>query len=238
MSRECAVRRNPLERGGAPPSCPTCAATGFGNPWTSRVTKPKIARHFRSSPHRMQPAIGRPRSTTTATWRALAAHFLLLLSFTAMAGAQQTSPILGLRAGERVRIDAPGEVRDHFIGTILFPPADSLLLASSDGPPVLVHPAHITSLEVSRGRSGLGGAIRGLLIGLPVGLVLGFIVGNEPEVQCAPCGVRRRSARDIAMGTLAGATTGALIGAFVGRAVDHSSAACTCSVTPRQCEDR
>jgi hypothetical protein len=148
--------------------------------------------------------------------RATFAAFLLL-AFTAPAGAQQTSPILGLRSGDRIRIDAPGEVQHHFVGTLLFPPSDTLLLASPNGPPVTVHPARITSLEVSRGRSGARGAFRGLIIGVPVGLLLGFVGGNEPEQQCYGCPVKRRSGRDIAVGTVAGAATGALIGGFVGR---------------------
>lgn len=158
-------------------------------------------------------------ATSTRVRIALRATFaaFLLLAFTAPAGAQQTSPILGLRSGDRIRIDAPGEVQHHFVGTLLFPPSDTLLLASPNGPPVTVHPARITSLEVSRGRSGARGAFRGLIIGVPVGLLLGFVGGNEPEQQCYGCPVKRRSGRDIAVGTVAGAATGALIGGFVGR---------------------
>jgi len=131
--------------------------------------------------------------------------------------AQQVSSIAGVHSGDRLRIDAPGEVRSHFVGTLLFPPSDTLILASPDGPPVTVHPARITSLEVSRGKSGWHGAIRGLVIGAPIGLLLGFIAGNEPEQQCFTCPVKRRSVHDITAGTLAGAATGSLIGAFVGR---------------------
>jgi hypothetical protein len=141
----------------------------------------------------------------------------LLLIAAVRASAQQVSPIVGVHSGERLRIDAPGEVRHHFVGTLLFPPSDTLLLASPDGAPVTVHPGRITSLEVSRGKSSFHGAIRGLLIGAPLGLLLGFIAGNEPEQQCYNCPVKRRSMHDITAGALAGAASGSLIGAFVGR---------------------
>lgn len=166
----------------------------------------------------MQRPLGLLRSGAAAPRARVIVAVFLLLALPVRASAQQASSILlGLRPGERIRIDAPGEVRNHFVGTLLFPPSDTLLLASPDGPPVTVHPARITSLEVSRGRSGARGAARGLIIGLPVGLLLGFIVGNEPEQQCFECVVKRRSGRDIAVGTVAGAATGAFIGAFFGR---------------------
>jgi len=157
-------------------------------------------------------------SRSRAALRSSAVVAVLLLVVATHVSGQQASPsIVGVHTGERIRIDAPGEVRHHFVGTLLFPPSDTLLLASPDGPPVTVHPARITSLEVSRGKSSWHGAIRGLVIGTPIGLLLGFIAGNEPEQQCYNCPVKRRSARDIGFGALAGATSGSLIGAFVGR---------------------
>jgi hypothetical protein len=165
----------------------------------------------------MQPPLGLLRPGAAALRARVIVAGFLLLAVAVRSGAQQASSILGLRPGERLRIDAPGEVRNHFVGTLLFPPSDTLLLASPNGLPVTVHPARITSLEVSRGRSGAHGAAWGLIIGLPVGLLLGFVAGNEPEQQCFGCVVKQRSARDIAVGTLAGAATGALIGGFFGR---------------------
>ena len=193
--------------------------------WCARARAPGL-RHVKHrklaiTPSRaritVQPLFGHPAPGSAASRGRIIVAAVLHLALAAAAGAQRTSPILGLRVGERIRIDAPGEVQHHFVGTLLFPPSDSLLLASPNGPPVTVHPARITSLEVSRGRSGVRGAVRGLIIGVPVGLLLGFIVGNEPEQTCLDCPVKQRNTREIAAGTVAGAVTGAFIGGFVGR---------------------
>jgi hypothetical protein len=143
--------------------------------------------------------------------------FLLPLAAGRGLRAQSVGGIGDLTPGMHVRVDAPGVVAPRFVGTVLLPPADSLLLASPDGPPVVLRPSQITSLEVSRGRDRRKGALRGLLVGAPVGLAIGTTLpGNEagpPECRCV---VRERRLSYAVAGALVGAATGALIGSLVG----------------------
>src|SRR3954468_19676290 len=95
--------------------------------------------------------------------------------------AQSSSSLPHFTPGTRLRIDAPGVVAPRFVGTLLLPATDSLLLAAPDGPPITIRPAQITSLEVSRGRSRLvSGAIGMLLVG-SVGFAVGHDYSRDPE---------------------------------------------------------
>jgi hypothetical protein len=145
--------------------------------------------------------------------------WLLLVVLCAMRlDAQSPASVTPLRPGTRIRIDAPGVVSHNFVGTILLPPTDSLLLSNENGPPVTVRPAHITSLEVSRGRSGRDGAVRGLILGAPLGLTLGLLVARDPERICSDsiCS-SKRNRYGPAAATLIGAGVGLVAGALVGR---------------------
>ena len=130
--------------------------------------------------------------------------------------AQSPAQLPAISAGTRVRVDAPGIVTDHFVGTLLFPASDSLLLARDDGPPVTIRSAQITSLEVSRGKSRARGAVMGLLVGAPIGVAVGMLFSREPEVVIngSPRKNQQNDTRDMGM---AGAGIGLIIGGAIGR---------------------
>src|SRR5690348_13637680 len=79
-----------------------------------------------------------------------------------------------LQPGARVRITAAGIVANHYVGTVLSRNGDTLLLGGPNAAPVSVPVNRITSLEISRGKSRLHGAGRGVLWGAPIGLVIGL----------------------------------------------------------------
>jgi len=144
--------------------------------------------------------------------------WVLLLALCAIRlDAQSPSAATILRSGTRIRIDAPGVVTHDFVGTILLPPADSLLLSNENGPPVTVRPAQITSLEVSRGRSGRDGAVRGMLIGAPIGLTLGLLLTRDPERICSDICSSKKNRYGPGAATLIGAGVGLVAGALAGR---------------------
>lgn len=143
--------------------------------------------------------------------------FALSIGGTRTLSAQSTDSLPALVPGTRLRVAAPGVVGPRFVGTLLLPPSDTLMLASPVGPPVVLRPSQITSLEVSRGHDRRKGAVRGLLVGAPVGLAIGTTLrGNEPGPPECRCVVRERRLSYAVAGALVGAATGALIGSLVG----------------------
>jgi hypothetical protein len=133
-------------------------------------------------------------------------------------GAQSSAAAPELIAGSRVRVEAPGVVPHHFIGRVLLPPSDTLLLASQNGPPVTIRTSKIVSLDVSRGRSRPNGALRGVLLGTPVGFGLGMLFGSSPRCDVA-CPFLVRPPRRHYGGS--GAVAGALAGLFFGAIIGH-----------------
>lgn len=131
--------------------------------------------------------------------------------------AQAPSLAPSLRQGARVRVEAPGVVRNRFVGTLLFPPADSLVLGSEGGPPITLRTSQLTSLEVSTGRSATEGGLRGLLIGAPVGGILGALFSRGGEVKCLDCAPSSTTVQDALIMGAVGGGAGFLMGALVGR---------------------
>jgi len=125
-----------------------------------------------------------------------------------------------LQPGARVRVSAPGILAGHYVGTILSRSRDTLQLGGPNAAPVSVPVNRITSLEVSRGKSRLHGAGRGVLWGAPIGLVVGLASANSLE-DCTDfgCGDASSGEREayVLASTLGGALWGAGIGALVGR---------------------
>jgi hypothetical protein len=139
----------------------------------------------------------------------------LLLVLGAPLGAQSAQPMGELHPGARVRLDAPGVVSDKFTGTVLSSSADTFTVANPSTVAVTVPMAHITSLEVSRGKSRSAGAVRGLMWGLPIGLALGIPYSGGGQKQgCSTCD---SPAAIVAYTGIAGAVWGAGIGALIGR---------------------
>jgi hypothetical protein len=131
--------------------------------------------------------------------------------------AQTSSRLPVLPPGSRIRIDAPGVVAHHFVGTLLLPVTDSLFLASEDGPPITIRPGQITSLEVSQGKSRLKSGMIGMLLAAPVGYALGHLYSREPEQQCNECPVAKNQREDVMAMMMAGAGIGLVVGAAIGR---------------------
>jgi len=125
-----------------------------------------------------------------------------------------------LQPGARVRVIAPGIVAGRYVGTILTRSGDTLQLGGPNAAPVNVPVNRITSLEISRGKSRLHGAGRGVLWGTPIGLVVGLASANSLE-DCTDFGCGDASSGErgayVLASTLGGALWGAGIGALVGR---------------------
>jgi len=125
-----------------------------------------------------------------------------------------------LQPGARVRVSAPGIVAGRYVGTVLSWNGDTLQLGGPNVAPVTVPMSRITSLEVSRGKSRLSGAGRGVLWGTPIGLVIGLASANSLE-DCTDFGCSDASSGErgayVLASALGGALWGAGIGALVGR---------------------
>ena len=125
-----------------------------------------------------------------------------------------------LQPGARIRVSAPGIVAGRYVGTILSKNGDTLQLGGPNTAPVNVPVSRITSLEISRGKSRLHGAGRGVLWGTPIGLLIGAASANSLN-DCTDFGCSDASSDEqgayILGSTLGGALWGAGIGALVGR---------------------
>lgn len=125
-----------------------------------------------------------------------------------------------LQPGARVRVVAPGIVANRYVGTVLSRRGDTLQLGGPNAAPVFVPLDRVTSLEISRGRSRLSGAGRGVVWGAPIGLAFGVATATSLE-DCTDFGCRDATSGErgayVFASLLAGATWGAGIGALVGR---------------------
>ena len=149
--------------------------------------------------------------------RRTALPICLALTAVAPATAAQSNE---LQPGARVRVSAPGIVAGRYVGTVLTRNGDTLQLGGPSSAPVTVPMGRITSLEISRGKSRLSGAGRGVLWGVPIGLAFGLATANSLE-HCTDFGCRDASSGErgayVLASMLAGGVWGAGIGALVGR---------------------
>ncbi len=141
---------------------------------------------------------------------------LLFLAATAPVHAQQAAPQIEIRAGSRVRLDAPGIVGDRMVATVISRSPDTLTVASPNASPIAVPTSRITRLEVSRGDSRTAGALHGIKVGVPIGAAFGLL-GLLLIDDCNYCeGPPNRGAIVPAF-----AASGAFYGAIIGAIVQH-----------------
>jgi len=123
-----------------------------------------------------------------------------------------------VQPGARVRVRAPGIVAGRYVGTVLTRSGDTVSLGSPAGAPFAVPLSRMSSLEVSRGKSRMDGALRGIAWGAPIGLGLAVVAyGLGNYVECPTCNDEPSRAEGVALITLSGAVWGAGLGAIIGR---------------------
>jgi hypothetical protein len=144
----------------------------------------------------------------------LLATVTILASATPVA-AQQSAPPIEIRAGSRVRLDAPGYVADRTVALVVGRTEDTLTVAGPNAPSIAVPVSRIAHLEVSRGDSRSAGAIHGMKWGVPIGLGFGALATVLSD-NCKTCTEQPNRAALIPAFTGAGAFWGAIIGAVVG----------------------
>jgi len=128
-------------------------------------------------------------------------------------GAQNAAPLAEVQPGARVRIEAPGVVAGHFVGTVLSRTVDSVHVGSQTSAPITLALSQITSLEVSRGNSRVGGMLRGLAWGAPLGLAFAAMATTSSCHSVCSVPDSRKLVRIFAVsGVVWGAGFGALIG--------------------------
>lgn len=137
-----------------------------------------------------------------------------LLAGAAPLRAQQSAPEIEIRAGSRVRLDAPGIVGDHMVATVISRTSDTLTVASPNASPIAVPTSRITRLEVSRGDSRTAGALHGMKWGIPIGVGFG-VLGLALIDDCETCGSPPNRGAIIPAFAASGALYGAIIGALV-----------------------
>src|SRR3954466_6929762 len=130
--------------------------------------------------------------------------------------AQQSAAPIEIRAGSRVRLDAPGIVAKHLVGTVISQTRDTLNVESDAAAAIAVPVDHITRLEVSRGNSRSAGALHGMKWGVPIGLGTGVLLVSFSD-QCKTCSSQPSAGEGI--GTVA--AMGALVGAIAGAVAQH-----------------
>lgn len=123
--------------------------------------------------------------------------------------------------GARVRVQAPGIIAGQYVGTVLAREPGLIRLGSPDAAPIEVPIDRITSLEISKGKSRLAGAGRGMKWGIPIGLGLGLLAAASSNEESriyydGGFGTDTVSKTEIVLWSgLAGALWGAAIGAFI-----------------------
>ena len=139
---------------------------------------------------------------------------LVFLAGAAPLHAQQSAPQIEIRAGSRVRLDAPGIVGDRMVATVISRSADTLTVASPNAAPIPVPMSRITRLEVSRGDSRTAGALHGMKWGIPIGAGFGLL-GLALFDDCDTCGGSPNRGAIVPALVASGAFYGAIIGAIV-----------------------
>lgn len=132
--------------------------------------------------------------------------------------AQQSAPPIEIRAGSRVRLDAPGVVGKRLVGTVISQTRDTLKVESDAAATIAVPVDRITRLEVSRGNSRSAGAVHGMKWGVPIGLGTGVLLVSFSD-ECKTCS-RQPSAGE-GIGTVT--AMGAIVGAIAGAIAQHES---------------
>ena len=123
--------------------------------------------------------------------------------------------------GARVRVQAPGIVAGRYVGTVLVREPGMLRLGGPDAAPIDVPIDRITSLEISKGKSRLAGAGRGIKWGLPIGLAFGLISASTASEESRiywDGGYQKDTVSKgeiVALFSFAGAFWGAAIGALI-----------------------
>ena len=130
--------------------------------------------------------------------------------------AQQSAAPIEIRAGSRIRLDAPGIAPKHLVATVISETRDTLEVTSQDAAIFAVARDRITRLEVSRGDSRSAGAVHGMKWGAPIGLGTGVLLVALSD-DCKTC-TNQPSAGD-AIGTMAG--VGIFFGAVIGAILQH-----------------
>lgn len=141
---------------------------------------------------------------------------VLLLVAPATARAQLSE----LQPGVRVRVEAPGIIAGRLAGTILSRSGDSLDLAAPNGVPMRIATARLSKIEVSRGKSRMEGAKRGMMWGVPIlGGFSTLIALATPACPAGRCGIDGEFPRGefVMYGFIGGALYGSGIGALIGR---------------------
>ena len=154
------------------------------------------------------------RRSVCRTWT-----FLLLV----LAGGASTAraQLTEAQPGARVRVQAPGIIAGSYVGTVLVREPSMIRLGAPDAAPIDVPIDRITSLEISKGKSRLAGAGRGIKWGLPIGLGLGLLAaaGSTEESRIYWNGGLEKDtvskAEIVAVFGFAGAFWGAAIGALI-----------------------
>ncbi len=127
--------------------------------------------------------------------------------------------------GARLRIAAQGIVAGQLVATVLSRTADSLVLGGPGMQPLTVAVNRLTSIEVSRGKSRLEGAGRGIKWGVPISVGLASLIAPTLKKCDTIAGVRRcgleastgdKWAFALVGGTVAGIFYGVPIGALIG----------------------
>lgn len=154
--------------------------------------------------------------------RLLMVSTLCALARGAHAQAAGADPLASLAPGARIRFTAPGIVAGQYFGVVRDRTTDRFT-ASGRSTIVTVPLARVTALQVSRGKSRLDGAVRGMLWAAPIGLLSGLI-GRTQYGRCdGRCGAGNEFGYpDRGLGTVASSMAsitvgGGIIGALVGR---------------------
>ena len=148
------------------------------------------------------------------------ARLAALLALTAVGALPAQAQLTELQPGTRVRVEASGIVAGRYVGTVLASTADTMTIGSPDRLPLAIPTARISAIEVSRGKSKMEGAKRGVLWGAPIGLALGAFAAAMPTCDRGRYNNCDDYPTDVefVVGNLVGSVViGAGIGALIGR---------------------
>jgi len=172
----------------------------------------------------MKPMFGEANDRDTPSFPGVAMRYLTRSVIAAMllfaAPAAVRAQLVELQPGMRIRVEAPGIIAGRLAGTVLSRTGDSLDLAAPNGVPMRIATARLTKIEVSRGKSRMEGAKRGLMWGVPIlGGFSTLIAVATPACPASRCGIDGEFPKGefVMWGFISGAMYGAGIGALIGR---------------------